>query len=120
MRGADEAAGIIALRFFGDVVAQARSVEIGAHAGGAGEKGGVDASRVHHADVLVEIEQHPVQNETRGTVLVIGNELAAAEILGHQLARGEVVLEIDDHRKLPLVKSGWCADRVSRDRSQVL
>jgi hypothetical protein len=30
-------------------------------------------------------------------MLVVGYELATAEILGHQLPRREVVLEIDDH-----------------------
>src|SRR5207342_2305390 len=99
MGGADEAAGIIAFRFLGAGVAQARFVEIGAHAGGASEKGDVDAGFVHHADVLVEIEQHPVQNEARRAMLVVGYDLAAAEVLRHQLMRREVVLEIDDHRK---------------------
>src|SRR5215831_16310842 len=48
--------------------------------------------------MLVEIEQHPMQNEAGCAMLVIGDDLAPAEILRHQLARREVVLEIDDHR----------------------
>ena len=71
VRGADETARIISFCFLGGLVAQARLVEIGAHAGGAGEEGNVDAGLVHHADMLVEIEQHPVQNEAGCAVLVV-------------------------------------------------
>src|SRR5258708_10086249 len=102
---------IVAFCFLGGLVAQAGLVEIGAHAGGAGEEGNVDAGLVHHADMLVEIEQHPVQNEAGCAVLVVGDDLAPAEILRHQFARREVVLEIDDHRTVSPSASGPCAGR---------
>ncbi len=122
MRGADEAAGIVAFRFLGAGVAQARFVEIGAHAGRAGEKGDVDAGLVHHADMLVEVEQHPMHDEARRAMLVVGYDLAAAEVLRHQLMRREVVLEIDDHRKRSPSQSqiGWRAQRASSACAQVL
>src|SRR5262249_1763754 len=75
--------------------------------GGAGEEGDVDAGLVHHADMVVEIEQHPMQNEAGCPMLVIGDDLAPAEILRHELAWREVVLEIDDHRTVsPLPWAG--------------
>ena len=43
MRRADETAGIIALGLLRLVVDEPRGLEIGAHAGGAGQPGGVDA-----------------------------------------------------------------------------
>src|SRR6266700_3897994 len=100
MRGADEAAGIIAFRFLGGVVAQTRLLEIGAHSGGAAEKSNLDAGLVHHMDMLVEIEQHPMRDETRCAVFVVGYDLAPTEVLRHQFAWREVVLEIDDHLAL--------------------
>ena len=102
MGRADEAAGIVAFRLLGALIAQPRLVDIGAHARGAGEERHVDAGLVHHADMLVEVEQHPMHDEARRAVLVVGDDLAAAEVLRHQRVRGEVVLEIDDHRKCPL------------------
>ena len=102
MRSPDEPAGIIAFSLLRGLITQARLVEIGAHPGRAGEQGGIDTRLVHHTDVLVEIEQHPMQNEAGRSVLVVGDELAPAEILGHQFARREVMLEIDDHRMRPL------------------
>jgi len=105
MRGRDETAGIVALGSPGGLVAQARSLDIRAHAGCAGEKRDIDSGLVHHPDVLIEIEQHPVHDEARCAVLVIGDELAASQILRHELARGEVVLEIDDHPSSPAARS---------------
>ena len=98
VRGADEAAGIVAFGLLGALVAQARSFQIGAHPGGAGQKRHVDAGLVHHPDMLVEVEQHPVHDEAGRAVLVVGYELAPAEVFRQQRLRGEMMLEIDDHR----------------------
>ena len=98
MRGADEAAGIVALGFFRLVVDEPRSVEIGAHAGGAGQPCGVDAGKLHHAHVLVEIVEqrmHRVARRARGVVI---EHEPVARVRLDQLARREMVLEIDDHR----------------------
>src|SRR5262249_13403767 len=97
MRCADEAAGIITLGLLRRFVAQARSLGIRAHAGGAGQQRNVDACLVHHADMLIEIEQHPVHDEAGRAVLVIAHELALPEVLRHQRARREMMLEVDNH-----------------------
>jgi hypothetical protein len=73
--------------------------------------------------MLVEIEQHPMQDEARRAMLVVGYDLAATEILGHKLMRREVVLEIDDHRKRSPSQTftiGWRAHRASSARAQIL
>src|ERR1700683_3971124 len=60
MRGADEAAGIIALRLLGLVVDKPRRFQIGAHSGRAGEPSRIDARQIHHAHVLVEVVEQRV------------------------------------------------------------
>src|SRR4029077_5668456 len=101
MRRANEAAGIIAFGFFRGRIAQARFVGIRAHAGSAGQECNVDAGLVHHPDMLIEIEKHPMHNDARRAMLVIAYELSPTEILRHQLARREMMLEVDNHT-LPL------------------
>ena len=98
MRGADEAAGIVALGLLGLVVDEARGLEVRAHALRAGEPGGVDAGLVHHAHVLVEIVEQLVNGVARRALRVVVQDQPVARVLLDQLARREVVLEIDDHR----------------------
>src|SRR5580704_11783075 len=100
MGGADEAAGIIALGLFRLVVDEPRGVEIGAHAGGAGQPGGVDAGQVHHPHVLVEIVKQRMDRIARRARGVVIEDQPVARVLLDQFARREMVLEIDDH-------AGW-------------
>ena len=100
--GADEAAGIIALGLFRLVVDQPRGVEIGAHAGGAGQPGGVDAGYIHHPHVLVEIVEQRMDRIARCARGVVVEDQAVARVLLDQFARREMVLEIDDHAGVPL------------------
>ena len=91
-----KAAGIV-LRFLGLVVDQARGLEVGAHALRAGQPCGVDAGQVHHLHVLVEIVEQRMDGVARRTLRVVVQDQPVARILLDQLARREVVLEIDDH-----------------------
>ena len=54
-------------------------------------------AEVHHADVLVEIVEQRVDGVARRALRVVMQDHAVARILLDQLARGEMVLEIDDH-----------------------
>jgi hypothetical protein len=99
MRGAYEAARVVAFGLLRPVVADARTLEIGRHAGRAGEPGGVDAGDVHHADVLVEIVQQRMHRVARRAVLVVVQDQLVAGIALDQLARREMVLEVDDHAR---------------------
>src|SRR5262245_33776746 len=95
--GADEAARIVALGLLGLVVHEARGLEVGAHALGAGEPGGVDAGLVHHPHVLVEIVEELMDRIARRALRVVVQDQPVAGVLLDQLAWCEVVLEIDDH-----------------------
>ena len=101
VRGADEAAGIVALGLFRLVVDEPRGFEIGAHAGGAGEPGGVDAGHVHHPHVLVEIVEQGMHRIARRAERVVIEDEPVARVVLDQLARREMVLEIDDHGDVP-------------------
>src|SRR5215211_494150 len=97
VRGADEAAGVVALGLARRIVAEARTLEVGAHAGGARQQGRIDPGEVHHPDVLVEIVEEAVNRVAWRAAFVVVHDETVAGILLDQLARGEVVLEVDDH-----------------------
>ena len=52
---------------------------------------------VHHLHVLVEIVEQRVDGVARRALRVVVQDQPVARILLDQLARREVVLEIDDH-----------------------
>ena len=97
VRGADEAPRIVALGLSGFVVDEPRGFKIGAHAGGAGEPGRVDAGQLHHAHVLVEVVEQRMHRVARRTERIIVQDKPVARIVLDQFARREMVLEIDDH-----------------------
>src|SRR5215510_3387710 len=97
VRGADEAARIVALGLLGLVVDEARGLEVGAHTLRAGEPGGVDAGLVHHPHMLVEVVEELVDRIARRALRVVMQDQPVAGVLLDQLARREVVLEINDH-----------------------
>src|SRR5215204_838262 len=97
VRGADEAAGIILLCLLGLAVDETRGLEVRAHALRAGEPGGINASRVHHLDVFVEIVEQRMNGVARRALCVVMQDQSIARILLDQFARREVVLEIDNH-----------------------
>src|SRR5215204_5359420 len=97
MSCADEAAGIILLCLLGLAVDEARGLEIRAHALRTREPGSVDAGQVHHFDVLVEIVQQRMNGVTRRALCIVVQDQSIAWVLLDQLARREVVLEVDDH-----------------------
>ncbi len=103
MGGADEAARIVAFGLPGPLVANLRTFKIGCHAGGACEPGGVNPSRIHHPDVLIEIIEERMHGVARRSVLVVAEDEPIAWIVLDELAWREVVLEIDDHREVPVV-----------------
>jgi len=78
MRCGDEAARIVALGFLGLVVDEARGLQISAHALRAGEPGRVDAGRVHHLHVLVEIVEQLVDRIARRALGVVVQDQAVA------------------------------------------
>src|ERR1700691_576771 len=94
--GADEAAGVIAFGLFGFVVYEAGSAELGAHARTASQNGCVDAGNIHHADVFVQIEQHPVRDKTGGPILIVGQRPFVARILFKKFPRHKMMLKVDD------------------------
>ena len=98
VRGADEAARVVALGLFGLVVDKARGVEIGAHAGRAREPRGVDAGQIHHRDVFVEIVEQRMYRVARRSQRVVIEHQAVARVVLDQFARREMVLEVDNHR----------------------
>ena len=97
------------LGLFRFVVDQARGLEVGAHAGGAGQPGGVDAGNIHHAHVLAEIVQQRMHGIARRALGVVIKYQAIARILLDQLARREVMLKIDDHCFRPFSECVPCS-----------
>src|ERR1700735_2857715 len=70
VRRADESAWIIPLRFLCLVIHKARFFEVHAHAGGAGQNGGVYAREVHRANVLIQVKEEGVSKETGNSILI--------------------------------------------------
>src|SRR6185312_13559514 len=96
----DEAARIVALGLFSFFIDELRALEIDAHSGGARQERCVDAGRVHHLNVRVEIVEQPVRRVARRSGRVVLEDTLVAEIFFEKLPWGEVVLKVDDHRSL--------------------
>src|SRR5829696_9584021 len=100
MRGADEAAGIIALGLFRLVVDDFGYVQARAHAGRAGEEGRINSRGIHHRDMLIEIVEQRMDGVARRAVLVVAEYPAGTRVFFDQLAWREVMLKIDNHGSL--------------------
>ncbi len=97
MRQADEAAGMRLLGLAHAVVDQAAGREIGLiEARAAGEHAGVDAGRIHHADMRGEIGEQRIEQIMRIAV-AIEIDRGFAGIALEQFRRRVVLLEVDEH-----------------------
>ena len=96
VRCANESPRIIALGFLGFVVDESRPLDVRAHSCAAGQHGHVDSGEIHHANVLVEIEQQRMRYIAGRAVFVVGKNAAVARVLLEKFARCEVVLKVDD------------------------
>ena len=58
---------------------------------------------VHHLHMLVEIVEQRMDRVARRALRVVVQDQPVARVLLDQLARREVVLEVDDHRRVLLM-----------------
>ncbi len=114
MRRADEAARIVLFGLLGALVADLRPVKICRHAGRACQPRRVDPGLIHHADVLVEIIEERVHGIARRPVLVVVEDKPIARIILDELARREMVLEVDDHCEVPVWSRTFICSRPAR------
>ena len=106
MRKPDEAAGMRLFGFAHAIVDLPADRKIGLiEAGAAGQHAGIDAGRIHHADMRGEIGEQRIEQIIRIAVAIeIDRDFARVAL--EQFRRRVVLLEVDEHGALSHCHSG--------------